>query len=97
MKRGFVNNLAESLKDLKLKNTTTKPSCGLRSEGTSFRELLSDVMSMKKADWNEILEDLIGSQQKLCNVDTTVATNDPHIISNESTSDDESHHDFYLI
>ncbi len=89
-----MNNLTESLKDLKLKNASTQPACGFPQKGTSFRDILSDVMGMKKADWNEILEDLIGSQ-KLCNTDTTVPTNHPHINTNQS--DDESHHDFYLI
>lgn len=94
---------------MKLNNGTTRSqsSCGgLPSAGAnSLKDLMSDVMSMKKSDWNEILVDLIGPQ-KMCNMDTTVSTatddhrrnnNSHNVISKENLADGSSHHDFYLI
>ena len=57
--------MTESLKGLKLNQGTTGAS--------GLMELVSDVINMKKTDWNEIIEKLIGTQ-KLCNLDTTDTT-----------------------
>ena len=94
---GFAT-LAEKLKGLKLnKSTTTSTQCGPQQGASSLRDIISDVMNMKKADWKEILEDLIGPQ-KLCSNDTTVTTDDPMRVNSEgNVSDGSSQHDFYLI
>lgn len=80
-----------------MNNDTTAPiSCGIsfspreEQETTSrMRVLLSDVLNMKKSDWNDIIDDLIGPQ-KLCNVDSTDT-------ANECGSQNSSEQEFYLI
>ena len=70
---------------------TTPMRCSAPNRG--LKEMMADVMSMKKVDWNEIFEEFIG-HQKLCSADTTGTVESDNI--NESVSE-ESTHDFYLI
>ena len=93
-------NLTESLKEMHLNDTSGVPQapCGAPNlKGVSFKNLMSDVMSLKKSDWNEALVDLVG-YDKLCSMDTTehFDEDDKEVKANKS-ADEESYHDFYLI
>lgn len=97
--RGFMN-LTESLKEMHLNDTTGVPqaTCGASNlQGVSFRNLMSDVMSLKKSDWNETLADLVG-YDKLCSMDTTENFDeDNKEVKANKSADEGSYHDFYLI